>query len=68
MAMELWDSGGFLACQLAILIMEKKQLNAELIEKLDRDIQTHEKKGSQPADRLAHGKSTHKRQKTAGND
>lgn len=41
LAMELWQDGGFLPRQLAILIMDPKQLNQEVIDALDKDIQTH---------------------------
>ena len=41
LAMELWSSGEFLPRQLAILIMDKKLLTQELIDKLDKDIQNH---------------------------
>lgn len=41
MAMELWSSGKFFPRQLAILIMDNKQINQELINKLDKDIQSH---------------------------
>jgi 3-methyladenine DNA glycosylase AlkD len=41
LAMELWSSGEYLPQQLAILIMDKKMLTPELIDKLDNDIQTH---------------------------
>jgi 3-methyladenine DNA glycosylase AlkD len=41
LAMELWSSGEFLPRQLAILIMDKKLLSKEFIDKLDKDIQTH---------------------------
>lgn len=41
LAMELWSSGKHLARQLAILIMDKKQLSQELIDKLDKDIMKH---------------------------
>lgn len=41
LAMELWSIGQFLPRQLAILIMDKKQLSQELINKLDQDIQQH---------------------------
>ncbi|MCB1025847.1 MAG: DNA alkylation repair protein [Acidobacteria bacterium] len=41
LAMELWSTGEFLPRQLAILIMDKKLLSQELIDKLDREIQTH---------------------------
>src|SRR5688572_21651875 len=39
--MELWASGKYLARQLAILIMDKKQLSQELIDKLVKDIEQH---------------------------
>jgi len=42
MAIELWSTGEFLPRQLAILIMDKKQLNQQSIDKLDQDIQEHE--------------------------
>ena len=42
LAMELWSTGEFLPRQLAILIMDKKLLNQEVIDQLDRDIQKHE--------------------------
>lgn len=42
LALELWSTGKFLPRQLAILIMDKKQLNQETIDQLDRDIQNHE--------------------------
>lgn len=41
LAMELWATGKFLARQLAILIMDKKLLSQELIDKLDKDIKKH---------------------------
>ncbi|MEJ1223978.1 DNA alkylation repair protein [Sediminicola sp. 1XM1-17] len=41
-AIELWSTGEFLPRQLAILIMDKKQLNQQSIDKLDQDIQEHE--------------------------
>jgi len=41
LALELWSIGQFLSRQLAILIMDKKQLSQELIDKLDKDIQQH---------------------------
>lgn len=41
LAMELWTSGKFLARQLSILIMDGKVLSQDLINKLDKDIQTH---------------------------
>ena len=42
LAMELWSTGKFLPRQLAILIMDKKLLNQEVIDLLDKDIQKHE--------------------------
>ncbi len=42
LAMELWSTGEFLPRQLAILIMDKKQLSQEVINQLDTDIQQHE--------------------------
>ncbi|MFD2886957.1 DNA alkylation repair protein [Chitinophaga cymbidii] len=41
LALELWSTGQFLHRQLAILIMDKKQLSQELIDKLDKDIKQH---------------------------
>jgi len=41
LAMELWASEKPLARQLSILIMDNKSLTPELIDKLDKDIQTH---------------------------
>ncbi|HYF30908.1 MAG TPA: DNA alkylation repair protein [Chitinophagaceae bacterium] len=41
LAMELWSTGEYLPRQLAILIMDKKLLSEELIDKLDKDIQQH---------------------------
>ncbi len=41
LAMELWSTGEFLPRQLAILIMDPKLLNRELIDQLDADIQKH---------------------------
>lgn len=41
LALELWKSGAYLPRQLAILIMDKKQLSQEVIDALDKDIQTH---------------------------
>lgn len=41
LAMELWATGKYLARQLAILIMDKKLLSQELINKLDQDIRRH---------------------------
>lgn len=42
LAMELWSTGNFFPRQLAILIMDKKLLTQDLINKLDVDIQKHE--------------------------
>lgn len=42
LAMELWSTKQYLARQLAILIMDKRLLSQELIDKLDQDIQHHE--------------------------
>lgn len=41
LAMELWSTGELLPRHLAILIMDKKLLTQELIDKLDKDIQSH---------------------------
>lgn len=41
LALELWSTGEFLPRQLAILIMDKKQLNQESIDQLDEAIQQH---------------------------
>ena len=41
LAMELWSNGEFLPRQLAILIMDNKELSQDLIDKLDKDMQTH---------------------------
>lgn len=42
LAMELWSTGIFFARQLAILIMDKKQLTEEFIDNLISDIHQHE--------------------------
>lgn len=42
LALELWSTGEFMPRQLAILIMDKKLLTQEVIDQLDKDIQTHE--------------------------
>lgn len=42
LAMELWASDGFFARLLAILIMDKKLLSEDLLNKLDADMQTHD--------------------------
>lgn len=41
LSMELWSTGEYLLRQLAILIMDKKLLNQELINQLDQEIQKH---------------------------
>lgn len=41
LAMELWSTEAFMPRLLAILIMDKKLLSEELIDKLDKDMQTH---------------------------
>lgn len=41
LAMELWSTERFLPRQLAILIMDNKVLSQDLINKLDKDMQTH---------------------------
>lgn len=41
LALELWSTGEYLARQLAILIMDKKLLSQEFIDKLDSDILKH---------------------------
>lgn len=41
LAMELWQSGIYVARQLANLIMDKKRLSQELMDQLDKDIQLH---------------------------
>jgi 3-methyladenine DNA glycosylase AlkD len=41
LAMELWSTERFLPRQLAILIMDNKFLSQDLINKLDKDMQTH---------------------------
>ncbi|PRD54653.1 DNA alkylation repair protein [Sphingobacterium gobiense] len=41
LALELWSTGRFLPRQLAILIMDKKQLSQKLIDNLDNDIRHH---------------------------
>lgn len=42
LALELWSTGAFMSRQLAILIMDKKQITQEFIDQLDQDIQKHE--------------------------
>ncbi|WP_077618384.1 DNA alkylation repair protein [Bacillus sinesaloumensis] len=41
LAMELWSTEEFMPRQLAILIMDKKLLSQEVLDKLDKDMQTH---------------------------
>ncbi len=41
LAMELWSTAEFLPRQLAILVMDPRQLSQELIERFDREIQSH---------------------------
>ena len=41
LAMELWSTGKFMPRQLAILIMDKKFLDKELIDQISADIGTH---------------------------
>ncbi|WP_145150782.1 DNA alkylation repair protein [Paenibacillus xylanexedens] len=41
LAMELWSTEAFLPRLLAILIMDKKLLSQEVLNKLDKDMQTH---------------------------
>lgn len=41
LAMELWSTGEFLPRLLAILIMDKKLLSQDVLNKLDQDMQTH---------------------------
>lgn len=42
LALELWTMGGFFPRQLAVLIMDKNLLSQEVIDELDKDIQTHD--------------------------
>lgn len=42
LAMELWSTGRFMSRQLAILIMDKKELSQEVIDDLDKNIQEHD--------------------------
>lgn len=42
LAMQLWSTGSFISRQLAILIMDKKELSQEVIHQLDKDIQSHD--------------------------
>lgn len=41
LALELWSTEKYLARQLAILIMDKKLLSQEFIDKIDKDIKQH---------------------------
>lgn len=41
LGMELWETGAFLPRHLAILIMDKKMLTQDLIDRLDSDMQIH---------------------------
>src|SRR5687768_11379766 len=41
LALELWSTGEYLPRQFAILIMDKKLLSQEMIDRLDKDIQNH---------------------------
>lgn len=41
LALEMWSTGDFLPRLLAILIMDKKALTPELINELDKDMQSH---------------------------
>ena len=41
LAMELWSTAGYMARQLAILIMDKKMLSQQVIDGLDKDISAH---------------------------
>jgi len=41
LALELWGSGEFLPRQLSILIMDNKMLSQDVINRLDKGIQTH---------------------------
>ena len=42
LALELWSTEKFLPRQLSILIMDNKLLSQDLIDKLDKDMQTHQ--------------------------
>ena len=42
LALELWSTGEFHPRQLAILIMDKKYLTQDFIDRLDKDMQSHE--------------------------
>ena len=41
LALELWSTGGFYSRQLAVLIMDKKQINQEFIDQIVKDIEIH---------------------------
>ena len=41
LALQLWATGDFISRQLAILIMDKKLVDEELIDQFDKDIQEH---------------------------
>lgn len=41
LAMELWSTGAFMPRLLAILIMDKKLLTQDVLNELDKDMQTH---------------------------
>ncbi|MEQ8573231.1 MAG: DNA alkylation repair protein [Imperialibacter sp.] len=42
LALELWSTGKFFPRQLAILIMDKKLIKQEFVDKIDRDMQNHD--------------------------
>jgi 3-methyladenine DNA glycosylase AlkD len=42
LALELWSTGAFFSRQLAILIMDKKLLTPELVDRLSTDIESHD--------------------------
>lgn len=42
LALELWPTGAYLPRQLAILIMDRKQLSQAVTDQLDRDMQHHD--------------------------
>ena len=42
LALELWSTGAFYSRQLAILIMDKKLINQEFIDQIDKDLKKHE--------------------------
>jgi len=42
LALELWSTGAYLPRQLAILIMDRKQLSQAVIDQLDQDMQHHD--------------------------